>query len=562
MRIRRLLSITLGASLLFALALPGLADAAGGVTWAERMIPGLEGEIRSVTWLSEDYGLTYDQGFVFEYNNANTLWTTENGGDTWSHNSIWPSGTALLFGDSFEIMDVDFALGGLKGWAVGVFKHAIVLPPFIEYSPVIFATTDGGATWTNKTGNLDTDLRGEGALNAVLWVGGSDVYACGENGMVVARTNLGDGPEVWKVVSHDIEGTDYNDVCQGYDFGVNRAVCVGDNSALAYYDQNQISHAWSNPYEPEVAAGGWNFQAVIWADTDTGRILAVGDHGLFAWSSDNGLSWDVDTTDNVDDIRWSGLGYAGVASSGAPPIAYAAGSQGQIREFSFNSGPGTWSDSDPGPTGLPATAHLRAISAHWDGHIWAGGVDGAFVERTPSTSTRAAGTDRYSTALAMSADWADGSCDTVVMATGLDFPDALSASALAGTYECPLLLTGSTLRSDVAAEIERLGATTIVIVGGYSAVPEAVEDALPDSVSTVERLAGDNRYHTSELVALKIAEEEGADFTHQAFIARGDGFADALAVSPFAYSQKIPVMLTNTNSLPGITQLALSNLNI
>ncbi|MDP2233266.1 MAG: hypothetical protein Q8K89_06495 [Actinomycetota bacterium] len=189
MRTRQLLSVTLSAALLSALlVLPGLASASGGVSWAERMIPGLKGEIRSVEWVDAD------RGFVLEYDTSNTLWATENGGDTWTHSLIWPTGMAILFGDSFEIKDVDFAMGGLNGWAVGVFKHAIMLPPFTEYSPIIFGTTNGGKTWTNQTPLLDTSLTGEGALNAVHWVGGTDVYACGENGIMLATARVGDDP--------------------------------------------------------------------------------------------------------------------------------------------------------------------------------------------------------------------------------------------------------------------------------------------------------------------------------------------------------------------------------
>ncbi|MDP2233267.1 MAG: cell wall-binding repeat-containing protein [Actinomycetota bacterium] len=328
-------------------------------------------------------------------------------------------------------------------------------------------------------------------------------------------------------------------------------MCVGANSAVVYYDQNQLTKAWSNPYVLSVAAGGQEFEAVAWPDTDFNRVLAVGQHGLFAWSNNNGLSWTVG--DTGDDIRWFDLDGATSTS------AFAAGTFGRVAQLTFNSGPNTWSYSDPGPTGV--TNHLRAISTRWDDHIWAGGDSGVYIERALSTSTRAADADRYSTAIAMSSDWPDDSCDTVVLATGRDFPDALSASALAGTYECPLLLTGTTLRDDVKAEIERLGASTVVIVGGTSAVSQVVQDALPGGV-VADRIAGDNRYHTAELVARKIAAEEGDDFTHQAFIARGDGFADALAVSPFAYSQKIPVLLTKTTSLPGNTQLALTDLNI
>ncbi len=47
-----------------------------------------------------------------------------------------------------------------------------------------------------------------------------------------------------------------------------------------------------------------------------------------------------------------------------------------------------------------------------------------------------------------------------------------------------------------------------------------------------------------------------------AFFARGDSFADALAVSPFAYSQTMPVLLVRTGSVPAATASGIGALGI
>jgi putative cell wall-binding protein len=165
---------------------------------------------------------------------------------------------------------------------------------------------------------------------------------------------------------------------------------------------------------------------------------------------------------------------------------------------------------------------------------------------------------RYTTAIEVSKGvFPDCSCDTVVLATGTSFPDALSASGLAGAYECPLLLVGSQL-DEVITELNRLNASTVVIVGGTGAVSQDIEDVLDDTF-TVDRIQGVNRYETSALVAERIEDLVGADV---AFIVRGDNFADALAVSPFAYSQRMPVLLTASTALSGRTATALSDLDI
>lgn len=78
---------------------------------------------------------------------------------------------------------------------------------------------------------------------------------------------------------------------------------------------------------------------------------------------------------------------------------------------------------------------------------------------TEDNSYRFAGSDRYQTSLEISQGWPDKSVETVVVATGGDFPDALAATPLAGAYESPLLLTKKdSLPIGFAAELKRLGA--------------------------------------------------------------------------------------------------------
>jgi putative cell wall-binding protein len=61
------------------------------------------------------------------------------------------------------------------------------------------------------------------------------------------------------------------------------------------------------------------------------------------------------------------------------------------------------------------------------------------------------------------------------VATGASFPDGLSAGPIAGLRGGPLLLVpASWLPSVVATELKRLDPTTIVIVGGPSAVSDGV----------------------------------------------------------------------------------------
>ncbi len=79
---------------------------------------------------------------------------------------------------------------------------------------------------------------------------------------------------------------------------------------------------------------------------------------------------------------------------------------------------------------------------------------------------RTYGSDRYATALAISAStFAPSSVTTAVVATGKDFPDALSASGLAGAYSSPVLLVGSSVTASLTEELDRLGVTDVVDAG-------------------------------------------------------------------------------------------------
>lgn len=163
---------------------------------------------------------------------------------------------------------------------------------------------------------------------------------------------------------------------------------------------------------------------------------------------------------------------------------------------------------------------------------------------------RVAGPTRYDTAVQISQNnfW---SAETVVIASGLSFADALAASPLAGAYDAPMLLTQpSALPTAVGAEIERLGATKAYVIGGTAAVSNTVLTQLAArGVTDIIRIGGTNRYATAEQViyALPSSYFDGGALP---FVCRGDNFADALAASPFAYYDGFPILLTKPTSLP------------
>lgn len=164
---------------------------------------------------------------------------------------------------------------------------------------------------------------------------------------------------------------------------------------------------------------------------------------------------------------------------------------------------------------------------------------------------RTSGADRYSTALAVSeATFPGSSVTTVVVATGRNYPDALSATGLAGAYHSPVLLVGDSVTASLTAEIDRLGASAVAIVGGTSAVSASVAAAL-DASYDIDRIQGPDRYSTAAAVARKVDAAGGNVST--AFVVRGDAFPDALAGAPFAFARAMPILLTRSTSLSSAT---------
>jgi putative cell wall-binding protein len=154
---------------------------------------------------------------------------------------------------------------------------------------------------------------------------------------------------------------------------------------------------------------------------------------------------------------------------------------------------------------------------------------------TPGSVIRLSGVDRYATAAAISAARFPAELDTVLIATGENFPDALAGAAAGSFIGAPVLLaTRDTIPPATAAELARLHPTRIFVLGGPSVVSEAVEAALsaytksPDP-GMVQRLSGPDRYATA--IAITQQFYAPGDWTGM-YVATGLNFPDALAAAP------------------------------
>ncbi|WP_051254651.1 cell wall-binding repeat-containing protein [Halobacillus kuroshimensis] len=168
---------------------------------------------------------------------------------------------------------------------------------------------------------------------------------------------------------------------------------------------------------------------------------------------------------------------------------------------------------------------------------------------------RLAGSNRFETAVEISkAGW--NKADTVILSTASNFPDALAGGPLAKEIDAPILLVQKDRLTDTTrAEMERLKASEVIILGGGGVISELVVTEVKAMGLTVERIGGKDRYET----AAKIAERMEKSDT--AFVVYGDNFPDALSIAPYAGQEGHPILLTRTASLPEVTREALRSVD-
>jgi putative cell wall-binding protein len=173
------------------------------------------------------------------------------------------------------------------------------------------------------------------------------------------------------------------------------------------------------------------------------------------------------------------------------------------------------------------------------------------------------GADRFLTAVEIALEgWEDGA-DVVVLANGLNFPDALAGVPLAAALDAPILLTGAAeLNEDTAAAIEELEAEEVIILGGEAAVSKAVFEELEDMGLEVERVFGDGRWDTAVAIAEKLAEVLDVDEFETAVVVYARNFPDALAAASYAAINEMPIFLTDTDEVSEPTADALEAFNV
>lgn len=162
------------------------------------------------------------------------------------------------------------------------------------------------------------------------------------------------------------------------------------------------------------------------------------------------------------------------------------------------------------------TGGFEAISQNIEETVKAAGI---------TDIQRIYGDTRYETSIKIAEKL--GNSGKIVLATGSNFPDALSVSVIASKLGMPILLTPQeSLTADVANYIKGKSITQTYLIGGLGVINAEVEKQVPRPA----RLVGTDRYETN--VAVLKNFEKDFDFEN-IYIATGGGtlgtqFADAL----------------------------------
>ena len=156
--------------------------------------------------------------------------------------------------------------------------------------------------------------------------------------------------------------------------------------------------------------------------------------------------------------------------------------------------------------------------------------------------TRLAGSSRYGTASQI-AKAAYGKADTVILAYGLNYADALAGVPLAEKLKAPILLTSKdSVPKETTDAIKTLGAKNVIILGGVGVINDKVEKALKAQGLKTRRIAGRTRFETAAKIALEVDPNPADVFFVYAF-----NSADALSVSTVAARRNAPIIYLSTN---------------
>ena len=186
---------------------------------------------------------------------------------------------------------------------------------------------------------------------------------------------------------------------------------------------------------------------------------------------------------------------------------------------------------------MKANKHLATVMA---ATMVAGSVVPVMAE---TTNEALIGKNRIETAVKISKDgW--NSAETVILVNDGAIADALTATPLAFAKNAPILLTSKNgLSAQVKAEIKRLDAKNVILIGGNTVLPASIEKELKELGLKPDRIKGDTREETALAIAKRL--DAISDVSEIAVVNGTKGLADAVSVAAAAAERHMPILLAN-----------------
>ena len=169
-------------------------------------------------------------------------------------------------------------------------------------------------------------------------------------------------------------------------------------------------------------------------------------------------------------------------------------------------------------------------------------------DSTPKTEFETlTGLNRFETATKISSKW--DKAENVVITNGFSIVDSLAASPLAASKDAPVLLSPKDKLHDATKkELQRLKTKTVYLIGGESALGKNIEKELKNMGISTVRISGSTRFETSVEIAKYIAKTN--KISDIAIVNGLKGLADAVSIGPVASQNKMPIILSDKDSLP------------
>ena len=198
--------------------------------------------------------------------------------------------------------------------------------------------------------------------------------------------------------------------------------------------------------------------------------------------------------------------------------------------------------TDMGSTGTASIIKYIAQNLTSGGTVYILGGDAAVSTQLDNAMPkganvkRLAGPTRYETNLAILQE-AGVTNETLLICSGKNYPDALSASATGK----PVLLVGDSLTAEQKTFLSSHNSNRYYVIGGTAAVGTGVEQELKAFGKTMNRLAGETRHETSVLVAETFW---CGCSVNTAVLATSLDYADGLLAAPLAQALHAPLILS------------------